>query len=81
VQADCHDNRQPRIGRRLVEANARPRAVAFVGAEVTDAELNALDAAGVRGVRSNFNQAAVDFHPQDVSCGSPSGSRSSAGHI
>ena len=41
------------------------KGVAFVGEEVTDAELKWMDQAGVRGVRFNFIKRLVDFTPQD----------------
>ena len=44
----------------------RRRGVAFVGEEVTDSELKAMDRAGVRGVRFNFVKRLVDFTPRDV---------------
>ena len=51
---------------RLGAASDRARGVAFVGEEVTDTELQAMDRAGVRGVRFNFVKRLVDFTPRDV---------------
>jgi 2-pyrone-4,6-dicarboxylate lactonase len=66
VQATCHgaDNRA------LVDAlkrskPARPRGVATVKRSVSDQELQAMHAAGVRGVRFNFVKRLVDFTPKD----------------
>ncbi|MDE2082668.1 MAG: amidohydrolase family protein [Burkholderiales bacterium] len=65
VQATCHgaDNRA------MVDACAasggRARGVATVRRAVSDAELHALHAAGVRGVRFNFVKRLVDFTPRD----------------
>ncbi len=65
VQATCHgaDNRA------LVDACSasagRARGVATVRRAVTDGELEALHAAGVRGVRFNFVRRLVDFTPKD----------------
>ena len=44
----------------------RRSGVAFVGEEVTDSELKAMDRAGVRGVRFNFVKRLVDFTPREV---------------
>ena len=66
VQATCHgaDNRA------LVDAlqcsAGRARGVATVPARVTDSDLTALDAAGVRGVRFNFVRRLVDTTPREV---------------
>lgn len=65
VQATCHgaDNRA------LVDAceasAGRARGVATVRRSITDDELHALNAAGVRGVRFNFVKRLVDFTPKD----------------
>jgi 2-pyrone-4,6-dicarboxylate lactonase len=65
VQATCHgaDNRA------LVDACAasggRARGVATVRRTASDAELQGLHAAGVRGVRFNFVKRLVDFTPRD----------------
>jgi 2-pyrone-4,6-dicarboxylate lactonase len=65
VQATCHgaDNRA------LVDAcqasGGRARGVATVRRSVSDAELQMLHAAGVRGVRFNFVKRLVDFTPKD----------------
>ena len=50
----------------LEASDNRARGVAFVGEEVTDGELKAMDQAGVRGVRFNFLRRLVDFTPRDV---------------
>jgi 2-pyrone-4,6-dicarboxylate lactonase len=50
----------------LEASNNRAKGVAFVGEEVTDAELKAMDRAGVKGVRFNFVRRLVDFTPRDV---------------
>ena len=49
----------------LESSNDKARGVAFVGEEVTDSELKAMDRAGVRGVRFNFVKRLVDFTPKD----------------
>ena len=40
--------------------------MASVGRDVTDAELKAMHAAGVRGTRFNFVRRLVDFTPREV---------------
>ena len=50
----------------LESSNNKAKGVAFVGEEVTDAELKAMDRAGVRGVRFNFVRRLVDFTPREV---------------
>jgi 2-pyrone-4,6-dicarboxylate lactonase len=65
VQATCHgaDNRA------MVDAcrhsGGRARGVATVRRGVTDAELQDMHRAGVRGVRFNFVKRLVDFTPKD----------------
>jgi 2-pyrone-4,6-dicarboxylate lactonase len=49
-----------------VHSNGRARGVASVARDVTDAELRALHAAGVRGTRFNFVRRLVDFTPREV---------------
>src|SRR5712672_1483956 len=49
----------------LATSNGRAKGVAFVGEEITDAELKELHAAGVRGVRFNFIKRLVDSTPKD----------------
>jgi 2-pyrone-4,6-dicarboxylate lactonase len=66
VQATCHDTDNRALVDALVNSNGKARGVAFVGEEVTDAELNALHDAGVRGVRFNFIKRLVDSTPKDV---------------
>ena len=49
-----------------VHRAGRARGVASVARGVTDSELRALDAAGVRGVRFNFVKRLVDTTPREV---------------
>jgi 2-pyrone-4,6-dicarboxylate lactonase len=66
VQASCH-SKDNRAMLDALEASAnRAKGVAFVGEEITDAELKAMDRAGVRGVRFNFVRRLVDVTPRDV---------------
>src|SRR5262249_10375347 len=66
VQASCHskDNRGMIDARE--RSNGKAKGVAFVGEEVADGELKAMDRAGVRGVRFNFVRRLVDFTPREV---------------
>ena len=57
---------QSGAGRCARKLRQQGEGVAFVGEEVTDAELKAMDRAGVRGVRFNFVKRLVDFTPRDV---------------
>jgi 2-pyrone-4,6-dicarboxylate lactonase len=66
VQATCHGNDNRALVDALVHSAGRARGVASVSRDVTDAELAAMHAAGVRGVRFNFLRRLVDFTPREV---------------
>jgi 2-pyrone-4,6-dicarboxylate lactonase len=66
VQATCHGADNRALVDALERAAGRARGVATVRAEVADAELRALDAAGVRGVRFNFVKRLVDTTPRET---------------
>ena len=66
VQATCHGNDNRALVDALVHSHGRARGVASVARDVTDAELRALHAAGVRGTRFNFVRRLVDFTPREV---------------
>jgi 2-pyrone-4,6-dicarboxylate lactonase len=66
VQATCHGADNRAMVDALRTAGGLARGVATVRESVTDAELAALDAAGVRGVRFNFVKRLVDTTPRDV---------------
>jgi 2-pyrone-4,6-dicarboxylate lactonase len=66
VQATCHGADNRALVDALESSNDRARGIATVKANVSDAELKALDAAGVRGVRFNFVKRLVDTTPPDV---------------
>jgi 2-pyrone-4,6-dicarboxylate lactonase len=66
VQASCHSKDNRAMVDALVSSDDRARGVAFVGEEVADDELRAMDRAGVRGVRFNFLRRLVDITPRDV---------------
>lgn len=63
VQATCHGADNRALVDALEASEGRARGVATVRDTVTDEELGALDAAGVRGVRFNFVRRLVDPKP------------------
>ena len=65
VQATCHGSDNRALVDALVAANGRARGIATVRRSVSDAELQAMHAAGVRGTRFNFVKRLVDFTPKD----------------
>lgn len=65
VQATCHGADNRALVDALTHSGGRARGVATVKASVTDAELQALHAAGVRGARFNFVKRLVDALPRD----------------
>ena len=66
VQATCHGNDNRAMVDALLHSQGRARGVASVGRDVTDEVLQAMHAAGVRGVRFNFLKRLVDFTPKEV---------------
>lgn len=66
VQSTCHGNDNRAMLDALAHSNGRARGVASVGLNVTDAELQAMHAAGVRGTRFNFVKRLVDVTPREV---------------
>ncbi|MGH8155555.1 MAG: amidohydrolase family protein, partial [Rhodanobacteraceae bacterium] len=69
VQASCHGTDNRALLDALAAADGCARGVAVVSPEVTDAELRALDAAGVRGVRFNFIKRLVEAAPREAFAG------------
>jgi 2-pyrone-4,6-dicarboxylate lactonase len=65
VQATCHGADNRALVDALGRSNGKARGVATVKRSVTDEELHALHAAGVRGVRFNFVKRLVDALPFD----------------
>jgi 2-pyrone-4,6-dicarboxylate lactonase len=65
VQATCHGADNRAMIDALVHSGGRARGVATVRRSVTDQELQAMHASGVRGVRFNFVKRLVDFTPKD----------------
>jgi 2-pyrone-4,6-dicarboxylate lactonase len=66
VQATCHGADNRALLDALRRSEGRARGVATLRADVTDAELAALDAAGIRGVRFNFVKRLVDTVPRET---------------
>lgn len=66
VQATCHGNDNAAMVDALTAAGKLARGVAMLNAEVTDAELDRLHAAGVRGARFNFIKRLVHATPKDT---------------
>jgi len=65
VQATCHGADNAALLDALRAASGRARGVVTLKRGVSDAELQAMHAAGVRGVRFNFVKRLVDFTPRD----------------
>jgi 2-pyrone-4,6-dicarboxylate lactonase len=66
VQATCHGSDNRALVDALKASNGRAKGVATVTEHITENELEALHAAGVRGVRFNFLRRLVDFTPREV---------------
>jgi len=65
VQATCHGSDNRALLDALHSAGERARGVVTLAPDVTDAELQAMHAAGVRGARFNFVRRLVDFTPRE----------------
>ena len=65
VQATCHGADNSAMLDALRASGGRARGVATVRRGVSDASLQEMHAAGVRGVRFNFVKRLVDFTPKD----------------
>ncbi|MFX7090537.1 amidohydrolase family protein, partial [Acinetobacter baumannii] len=65
VQATCHGADNRAMIDALKHSGGKARGVATVKRSVSDAELQAMHDAGVRGVRFNFVKRLVDFTPKD----------------
>lgn len=65
VQASCHGTDNRATLNAIVRSEGRARGVAVVDPAITDAELDALHAGGMRGVRFNFLKRLVDDAPKD----------------
>ena len=65
VQATCHGADNRAMVDACLASGGKARGVATVRRSISDAELQQLHAAGVRGVRFNFVKRLVDFTPKD----------------
>ncbi|MFC3851391.1 amidohydrolase family protein [Salinispirillum marinum] len=65
VQATCHGADNSAMVDALQHSKGMARGIATVKRSISDAELHALDAAEVRGVRFNFVKRLVDFTPKE----------------
>jgi 2-pyrone-4,6-dicarboxylate lactonase len=66
VQATCHGTDNAALVDALVNSGGKARGVAVINEATSRKELEALDKAGVRGVRFNFLKRLADFTPRDV---------------
>jgi 2-pyrone-4,6-dicarboxylate lactonase len=65
VQATCHGADNSALLDALKHSNNKARGVVTIKRTVSDAQLQEMHAAGVRGVRFNFVKRLVDFTPKD----------------
>lgn len=65
VQATCHGADNRALVDAIAHSNGKAKGVATVKRSVSDEELKALDAGGVKGVRFNFVKRLVDALPTD----------------
>ncbi len=65
VQATCHGTDNRALVDALEHSDGRARGVASVTRDISDAELETLHTAGVRGVRFNFVKRLVDTLPHE----------------
>lgn len=66
VQATCHGTDNRALLDALKAAGNKARGIATVNRNVTDAQLQEMHAAGVRGTRFNFVRRLADFTPREV---------------
>jgi 2-pyrone-4,6-dicarboxylate lactonase len=66
VQATCHGTDNSALVDALKASKGRAKGVATVNALVSEAELQAMHEAGVRGTRFNFVKRLADFTPREV---------------
>ena len=65
VQATCHGSDNSAMVDALENSDGKARGIATIKRSISDAELQKLHAAGVRGVRFNFVKRLVDFTPKE----------------
>jgi 2-pyrone-4,6-dicarboxylate lactonase len=65
VQASCHGTDNAATLNGIAKSNGLARGVAVVDPAISDEELDALHAGGIRGIRFNFLKRLVDDAPKD----------------
>ena len=65
VQASCHGTDNAATLNAIAKSNGLARGVAVVDPAISDEELDALHAGGIRGIRFNFLKRLVDDAPKD----------------
>jgi len=65
VQASCHGTDNRALVDALRQSGGRARGIAVVPADIADTDLEALDRAGVRGIRFNFLKRLADPPPPE----------------
>lgn len=65
VQASCHGTNNAATLDAIAKSGGRARGIAVVEPAISDAELDALHAGGIRGIRFNFLKRLVDDAPKD----------------
>ncbi|MDF7773994.1 amidohydrolase family protein [Sphingomonas sp. AOB5] len=65
VQASCHGTDNAATLDAIAKSNGKARGVAVVDPAISDTELDALHAGGIRGIRFNFLKRLVDDAPKD----------------
>ncbi|MGI9378383.1 MAG: amidohydrolase family protein [Methyloligellaceae bacterium] len=65
VQATCHGKDNAALVDALKDAGEKARGVASIALDISDAELEEMNRAGVRGVRFNFVKRLVDATPKE----------------
>ena len=66
VQASCHGKDNSAMIDALQSSGGMARGVAVLAHDISDDELDSMDAAGVRGVRFNFVKRLVDATPREL---------------
>ncbi|MEZ5709311.1 MAG: amidohydrolase family protein [Blastomonas sp.] len=65
VQASCHGSDNSATLHAIAQSRGRARGIAVVDPAISEADLDALDQGGMRGIRFNFLKRLVDDAPKD----------------
>ena len=65
VQASCHGSDNRAVLNAIAKSNGKARGVAVVDPAISEDDLHALHAGGMRGVRFNFLKRLIDHAPKD----------------